>query len=750
MKRAIIVLFLFLSAQALYAQQAKRVYITLDVSGSMWNDKYVLANYTAQMIYTLCDEDDVVFLIMAGRENNLSKMKDPMRKMQHPVSPRHPLVPMGSDMNFEIKDIITFNDIYKPSKDKQDWIFIIGDGVWDYLTDYYPGAVKDFGEIVKEGNLNVCYLQTGLSLDEQNGFTEFAESLEIVDICKSDIRPKTIRVGCDHFAKKILGFSDVSLQTKKSGSQCLSLKAELSISEFVLVYQDQTEPEHLPNVNKVTSDGKELKVKLKGTPTTVPVKANNSEVTLSGNVWRVRSDSPIPANTEIEVCFDKSIDLGNVSIYPIVENVEFGCIGFTPENSKLKQLNSNTFSICRDENSAKIRVELSEESKTNLPEELLKKTVVVVKANNKEYKAKYKEGGFECEIDLQDEETQYYAECDCPGYFKRVTPIVTIVKGDCEPVKPKEMSVTERPTLELPSTTFETLKNDPIKGTLHEIGNESNTLDPSKFDIDVEVENPYLFEKPEVSFEGDVIVLDLHPKGGWCECLFPDDVNIKLISTPKEGAFADEGKQFSQTVHPIHFKLEKSRGWFSRCLWVLLTMAGLLLLMFYLLALLKKNRFKKSARIKNTYMEMKGSITRETPLQNGYRLRDRKSIKAWFDRWFVPFRDERRTLSWQTPPTGYITFVAARSKETVNFTKGSFKKDRMKMGQYDPTKDERAYVEMEDPIKIYHERKYEGRLEYDSGSKDDEKWYRLIVEVLFGLSVAAFVVLLILLIRSLF
>ena len=747
MKRLIVSVFLVLSAIGLFAQQAKRVYITLDVSGSMTGDKYILANYTTQMIVTLCDDDDEVYLIVYGKEKCLSKERDPLRPIQKPMEKIRFGLPLSTISQFE--DIQGFNDVYKPSASKQDWLFIIGDGYWSTEADEYSKDCKKFQNTVKNGDLNVCYLQTCSTLSEHSDFTIFVESIGVIDIGKSDTNPKTIMKECDHFAKKILGFSDVALNTNKVGKQCLSIKAEMPISEFILVYQDKVAPNRLPNVDGVSSDGKALKVKLKGTPTTIPVQGG-FVMELSGNVWRVRSDSPIPANTEIEVCFDKSIDLGNVSIYPIVENVEFGCIGFTPENSKLKQLNSNTFSICRDENSAKIRVELSEESKTNLPEELLKKTVVVVKANNKEYKAKYKEGGFECEIDLQDEETQYYAECDCPGYFKRVTPIVTIVKGDCEPVKPKEMSVTERPTLELPSTTFETLKNDPIKGTLHEIGNESNTLDPSKFDIDVEVENPYLFEKPEVSFEGDVIVLDLHPKGGWCECLFPDDVNIKLISTPKEGAFADEGKQFSQTVHPIHFKLEKSRGWFSRCLWVLLTMAGLLLLMFYLLALLKKNRFKKSARIKNTYMEMKGSITRETPLQNGYRLRDRKSIKAWFDRWFVPFRDERRTLSWQTPPTGYITFVAARSKETVNFTKGSFKKDRMKMGQYGPTKDERAYVEMEDPIKIYHERKYEGRLEYDSSSKDDENWYRLIVEVLFGLSVAAFVVLLILLIRSLF
>lgn len=139
--------------------------------------------------------------------------------------------------------------------------------------------------------------------------------------------------------------------------------------------------------------------------------------------------------------------------------------------------------------------------------------------------------------------------------------------------------------------SYEELINEPFKVTMLK-SDDGSIVDPTKFDIDVEMENGFLFQEPKVSFEKDTIVIDLQPRGNWCECLMPNEVNMKVISTPKEDAFEDE--EFGQRIIPIHVKLEKERSWFSRCLWVLLAGAGLLLLVFFLLrARLKKNRLKK-------------------------------------------------------------------------------------------------------------------------------------------------------------
>ena len=76
-------LFLFLlSSIAVAAEQDKRVFITLDVSGSMQGNKYVLANYTTQMIMTLCGENDEIHLIVYGREKRFSKKSSSIKTIQ--------------------------------------------------------------------------------------------------------------------------------------------------------------------------------------------------------------------------------------------------------------------------------------------------------------------------------------------------------------------------------------------------------------------------------------------------------------------------------------------------------------------------------------------------------------------------------------------------------------------------------------------------------------------------------------------
>lgn len=315
-------------------------------------------------------------------------------------------------------------------------------------------------------------------------------------------------------------------------------------------------------------------------------------------------------------------------------------------------------------------------------------------------------------------------------------------------LRAQQESVNVMETIEIAPKTFDQLKVEPIRGTIYEIGDKDHALDPNKFYIDIEVENGFMFEDPKISFEGEVIVLDLRPRGDWCECLFPKDVNLQLISTPKEGAFEEEGKQFIKTVNPVHFVLEKNHGWFSRCFWILATIVALLLFAFYLQALLKKNRFRKSARIKYTFMEMKGSVVRETGLNNGPKLRE-KGFVPWLKRWLVPFVDETRTILWTVPPAGSMTYVAGKSRNKVYFTKESFVPNKMQMGKFDPQQNKEKLVEMDDVIKVLRERRYQGRLEFDSGNKNDEKYYRLVVTILMILSIVAALALIVLMIKSL-
>ena len=746
-KRIVVFFLAVMTCMTLLAQQAKHVYITLDVSGSMTGNKYALANYTTQMIVTLCDDDDDINMIVYGEEECLSKKNNPLQVIQKPMGSLVFGKPRARGSQFD--DIIGFNQVYKPSKKKQNWLFIIGDGVWATESECFKKDRDKFRKTVEEGSLNVCYLQTEHKLDAHTDFTVFADSLGIVDIRKSDINPSTIMEGCDHFARKILGFSEIPLKVKKSGKQCISIKAELPLKEFFIVYQDEVKPDILPKITAVSYGGNSLQAKLKGTPTTEPLKSQRNEVDLSGHVFHVKGNGVIPANTEIEVCFDKDINPANVIVYPIVEDVEFGSMSLTRAGGNLKQLDNNTFSICRDESKALVRIELNEKSKEKLPESLLKQTKVVIKSNNKDYKAKYNNGGFECEINLPDEETQYYAECDCPGYFKRITPIKKIVKGDCPPQKPVDIPEYEMPVADLGTITFEALKQDKITVSIQD-SITHQALNPNLFDISFDIENDFLYEKPKWHIENNSIILELRPKGEWCECLFPEGLNIKMISTPKDEAFQEYGKNYRKTIFPIRLTVIKERSWIFRCLWVLILLIVLLLFIIYLRALLKKNRFKKSARIKFTYMEMRGSLVKETDLQSGTRLRQ-KGFVPWFNRWLVPFRDEYHNINWQTPAAGQITFVAAKSKETVNLIRDCFNPNKMRMGDYDPNNTDQTnkkLLEMDDTIKIYEGRRYQGRLEYYSGGVNDEKYYRIAIRILIFISIITEFILITMMIKS--
>lgn len=761
--RLILTLLLaLLAAPSQSEQQPKRVFITLDVSGSMSGNKYALANYTTQLLVTLCDKQDQVNMIVYGVNKCLSDQNQPLALIQKPMH----TIKLGkptTNASSQFDDIIAFNHIYQPSQDKQDWLFIIGDGIWGTLTErgkqlnpYYKKELIAFKEIVQNGSLNVCYLQTGEKLKEDNDFTQFSTQLGVIDIAKSDVNPQTIKDRCDHFARKILGFSDIPLKVKKSGGKCISITAELPILSFYLVYQDKTKPASLPQITTINANQQTLNSKLKGTPTTIPTKSRPTDIDLSANVWHVTPNTQrLTPNTNIEICFDKDIDPHNISIYPLVQEVEFGSFVYDVVGGKLKQLDTKTFCINSDQNTALVRIQLSEQSKENLPESLLKKTNVIVKANNKDYKAKYNNGGFECKVDLNGQETQYYAECDLPGYFKRVTPIMTIEKGDCpsEPVSPPEPPAMKLPVMDFGSISYEFIKHNPLGFYLHDIKSKE-TLDPNKFDIEVEVDDSYLYQEPTIRFNGDTILLDIRPKSDLCECLFPKEVNFTIISTPKQGAFQNKGINYSRTEQPGRVTIVKDRPWFLRCLWVLITLAALILFILYLRALLKKNRFHKNARLKNSY------VVEDSPKEqqkNGKPLR-KPGFGPWLNRWLNPIGHEKTTINFTRPKTPVMTFTASPSKNKVLLSASSFDPDKMTIPLYNPRlRDQKKNAE---PIPITAGTSIEikktqggettrlGHLMYVVEGKDDEGGYRFFIVLLMVLSILAFITLALILIRS--
>ena len=496
MKRFLVVICLCLSVFALSAQQLKRVYITLDVSGSMNGAPYTLGNYTAQMIASLCDPEDEVYIIINGNTTQLSGSTNPLKSIQRTIDK----FATGRWWESEFNDIVTFTNDYKASSKKQDWLFIIGDGEWfsDLNDEQQKGLEakqERFLSLLKSGSIHVCFMQTHKSESNESEFMHFIDPIGVVDIKKVDTNPKSIRSCCDYFAHKILGFSETPLKIDTRGKNSISVKSDLPLSEFILVCQQDVAVHNLPQLKSVSVGGKTLDATLRGKPTTTPVRSS-SDANLSGGVWIIETSGYIPAGETIEIEFDKSVKPENISVFPLIKEVDFSTFGLTVSGDPLKRVSPKMLSICKDEAKAIVRVALSDASRELIPETILKKTTVAIKANNKSYLARFKDGSFEAEIDLPEDETQYYAEIDCPGYFKRVTDIETIQKVACEEAKP---IVRQNELLDLDSLSFDKLK-DPIKLQIHDT-ETLELLDPSKFDITAEIKNDFLFEDVKVSVE---------------------------------------------------------------------------------------------------------------------------------------------------------------------------------------------------------------------------------------------------------
>ena len=744
---------LCLSPMFSLAQQNRRVYITLDVSGSMKGERYALGNYTTQMLATVCDDDDDVVFIVQGKEIHTSSggQGSKISQIQYPIN--HFATKGAFESQFN--DIVTFNRVYKPSPDRQDWLFIVGDGYWCTDDKNFAADRRKFKDIVESGTLMPCFLQTADKLSETSDFAKFVEDFGIVDIRKANTDTKTIIDGCNYFTKKIMGFSDVNLKTKSSnGGKGVVITADLPVSEYIVVVQDDVPPSQLPSLNGATAAGSSLNVALKGTPSTHKLRASRhwglsyKPVTLSGRVWRVKSSSPLPAATPVELLFDRSVPLSSVTIYPLVADKILNA--FTLRNlSATKDIDAHTSAICHSERKASVVVELDNAARNEIPENLFKEIKVVVKANNKSYKAKYDGSNFVCDIDLRNTETQYYAEVDCPGYFHHTTPMKKIVKTkDCDNKNPA-METKTMPEIDLGSLTLQQLQ-----GVDFVLGDEETKeiLDPDKFDLAIELEHPFLYDDPVIRTDGDRIHVEVRILKDICECLVPSELKAVIVATPKEGALFDGGKQYQSVETPIRASIVKTRPFLQRCLWVLAVIGLLIVFLLYLHLLKNKCRFKKSAVVKPCHINEIGKRVS----RSGFMLR-RKGIGPWLCRWLLPF-DEKRDVVSNKQPHASFTFVATPYKSRIQFPFSQFDKGTMRVTGFDPRTMPPArhgvkqYVPLGDggeiDIRLRNGMK-DGSFLFEAGSRDDEGAYITFLVILMLLSIITISSLLFLMLKGL-
>ena len=729
------------NAQSLSSDRPKRISITLDVSGSMEGSKYEMANYAAQTLSVFSNPNDIVRVYYLGISHEISG-ETGYRQLQIPFNRHH-----GQNTYFEISDLDRFLKDFKPDPAYQDWLFIIGDGVWDYekARSKYEDTVRRLSDLLVTGQLQVCYLQTGDDLGVNTAFTSFLQGLGSphVDIRKSDKTAATVLDNCVYFANKILGFSNTGIQWYQEGDSCAFFLSEFPLERCLVVYQSERTEKDEVGLTAVSCADRNIRYRIKGNPSTRPLVSPGKPV-LNCAVWELSCPQTIPANEKVKVIFNQAIDAQRLTLYPYVDvYLRMSPYGSGPD--MLAETAPGLFRICDKEGSVRVRISVTDRDGNKFPPPVLQRMDVKLHVDGQVVSAPYSpsDTSFLAIVGMPLDTLSYFSTIECPGYFSRISSLQTVLKeaGVCPP-DPVSL-------ITLPIQRFDPIGFDALRRGIGFSGTIDDTLfnhvaQMGVFDEQSVVdESKYRYSGP-VSFTCDangLLSFRQTPDSDWCECAFPDSLVYRVILRSSHGIYYD-GKLYEGFVVPVSVLVDK-REWWNRCDRFVLTAIGILLFLIYLALLLRKKRFRKSASIVPTYYDFYGRKVD----QGGCLLRKR-GLAAWLNRWFVPGR-ERTSFFCSSPNVAGLTFIAADVDTVVNIVKSSINPDTMRIKGYRPDRDAggEKYVKISnnDRINIVDASgEDDGYLTFIQGETKDGTGYRvfiillmlagIVAEVLIGLS----------------
>lgn len=739
----LLALTVFVQAQA-SSPKPKRIFITLDVSSSMEGNKYVMANYAAQMISVFSSEDDKAVLYYFGEPHELSGAQDYKsiqiafdqldKKKQHTYN--------------EISDLTRFLKDYSPDPAYEDWLFIIGDGDWsiqrgryDSKTEFEATWKKLRALLVKE-DLQLCFLQTGNEITDNYIFTDSLTKISrpTIDISKSDTTAQSVLDNCNNFVNRILGFSNQPIIIKQESEQCVVFESEFPLERFVIMHQSGKVGElkissiDFGNVSISSND-----IKLKGSPST-RLLVGEKGISLNGEVWEVRCQQGIPANEKVKVCFDAKVDASNLRLYPYVD-VLMQMRPWGRSMDTLNELSHNVFAACDTLTQLNVVLTLTDRQGHKFPPPLMKKMDVQLFVEGNPVTIDYETADttFRAIVPISNDKVSYFVAVESPGYFRRST------IDDPQTVQ-KTLICKPDPEI-VPMDTLHMVVLDPIKfKTLIDGKKFEGQIDDTllsiitalgNFDEQMVADlNDYSYIK-NIGIEYDAGQLTFTPKPNnkWCECAFPDTLHYLVSLRSKSGILHDD-KVYQGFIIPVSVPIDK-RGWWSRCHLYVFVGIGLFLLLIYLIALLKKKRFRKNAMMTPVYYDYYG---RRMEDQGGSKLR-KEGFAAWFVRWFIPGR-ERNTLSFDSPEVAALTLVAADSDTVVNVDKTSIDPLTMHIKGYKPDDetDKSKYVNLGDNNKIYVSKadgSDAGYLTFTTGEAIGGSGYRVFIILLILATIAA-------------
>ena len=714
-------------------QKPKRIYITLDVSGSMKGNKYIMANYAAQSISVFSNPEDQVFLYYLGKQHNISGSNG-YKQTQKPFNSL-----TGQNTYHEISDVSQFLKDYNADARYQDWLFIIGDGQWDYgkAKTEYDNATAKLKQKIEGETLQICYLQTGDDLTEKNAFTFFLESLSspVVDIKTSDTTAASVLGHCVYFANRILGFSNTSVQLHQQDGQCATFQSEFPLERCLLVYQSSQPIANETKIVSATCNGTDLSAIVKGNPTTKPLVTTGKPV-INGMVWELSSPQTIPANNTVSVCFNQNVDVNSLKLYPYVD-VALGMRPWTLAMDTLVETATNRYYICDQENKVLVQLSATDKYGHKFPPALMQRMEVKFIVEGREVKAAYtaSDTTFQAVMEMPDDTLSYLSMVECPGYFSRVTSRQTVMKA-ASACPPEKVPLITLPLHRFSAVDFHSLRqnngfggqvDDPLFSVLAGKG----TFD----EVSVSGHDSWMLEKAGLTYENGQIRLMQYPRSKWCECAFPDTLSYVVTLRSRKGILYDE-KLYEGFAIPVKVPVE-NRSWWDRCWVYLAALFGLFLLFLYIRALKRKRRFGKDAGIKSIYYDRYGE-----EVDDNYQLLLRKEgLGAWLARWFWP-GDEKNSLSFVDPELTSMHFVAGDSINIIRIPRGSLDPSMVSVDGYDFENENNApdYIKLTNNSRVEVLKNSEvkaGYLMYVAGHKTGDGWFRFLSSLLMIATFAA-------------
>lgn len=738
MRLLILLLSIFFVPYTIIAQD-KTVYMSVDVSGSMEGDKYNLANYMAQMITALMDEQDELYFSICSdfRQVNTSNQNrsQAIQSLQRRYSTLN-----GKLAQTEFGDIKTFIKIFKNKPDRDQRYFIVGDGYW---YSYVDTACEDFQSLLTKYPIKVYFLETMEEMSEHGEFGECLDDVPFATQLRSSDKPQTIINNCLLLATSLFGVSNESVTLKKEGTTTYSFKSQLPIKKFYLVYQEEGGTQNLPSLESAISRSMKIPISRQATVSTENLIENKKkEKLLSGQVVVLEGGAMLAANEEIKLNFNKKINLANLKIFPVVD-VSMGDASVETALG-IPRVEGDETVVCLENDKAKLIYKLFDGEENVLPKSLLEQTKTTIKTSKGEYSSHLVDDQFECEIPLSEAVVEYTINSQCVGYFNIISNKKKIVKSkDCDkPVYGEMKTQGDIHISELMSGEARVYiqivdKSDPSK-----------ILDPRDHEIRVTNNYKHLFEKVTIGEMTDTkFEVKFKARNSLCECFIPDAIEIEVHSEDKLGRYVSDMHSFKITID----KSETSK--LDQCKWVIISLIVSIFLIIYMSALKKKKRFKKGSMIRYQYFGVGGIRSRE----NVDDLRP-KGLFAWLNRWFMPFGAERVSKSYPKAGNKVFSFSAGASAQRIEIPKNQYDPKQMSSIDYDRDQFERRDVKtfsMSDNtmLKITLPAgagSFQLRYDRAMGESDDTPSFKIFASFVITLATVAIAILSYLLITSLF